>query len=138
MIDEMEEEYMKKKLMMTMVFILCIASMFLPWFKTQDHEVVSGLILFDNPIALACIVLAFIGIWDIGSHGEIIGRIGFIGIIAMEIYEFLTWHILRITGEFSLQLSIDLSNQEFYLALLWTCIAFIIYHCMHHRINLTL
>ncbi len=130
---------MKKKILMTLIFILCLSTMLFPWFgKMQGMDDISGLILLKNPVAVTCIILTFIGIWtDFGKNSEIIGAIGLIGIIIMEIYEFLTWHILTITGHFDLNLSIHSSYPEFYLAILCTFITYIIYKHFYQKIDLT-
>lgn len=44
--------------------------------------------------------------------------LGLVGMIVSEIYEFLTWHIETITGEFSIQTSFNWAFPEFYLGLL--------------------
>ena len=42
---------------------------------------------------------------------------GTVGIVLSEIYKFLTWHIMNITGEFSLQTSLRFAFPEFYIGL---------------------
>lgn len=130
---------MKRKIIMTVILALSLLTMIWPWFGGAiGVQEVYGLIMLDNPIALTCMILSFVGIWtNFGRNSEIIGSIGMLGIIAMEIYEFMTWHILTISGRFDLGLSIDLSYPEFYYALFSIIITYIIYKIMNKKINLT-
>ena len=55
-----------------------------------------------------------------GKNRKISDTVGFLGclsIVAAEIYEFLTWHILTVSGKFSLDLSFRLAYPEFYIGL---------------------
>lgn len=113
---------------MTVMYILCLSTMLWPWFKDmQGVQAVYGTIMLDNPIALTCMIFVFVGIWIENDYGRIFGNIGLVGIIAMQIYEFMTWHILTISGHFDLRLSFHLSYPEFYYAVLSTVIIYIIY-----------
>ena len=47
----------------------------------------------------------------------IIALIGCIGIVAAEIYGFLTWHIMTISGHFSIGMSFRFAYPEFYIGL---------------------
>lgn len=100
-----------------------------PWFGgAEGIQEVYGLVLLKNPVSLTCILLIYIGIWtDCGKNSEVIGVIGFCGVLVMQIYEFLTWHILTITGHFDLELSMRLSHKEFYIALACIVICLAIY-----------
>ena len=130
---------MKRKIIMSVALSLSLLTMLLPWFGgMKGVEEVYGVILLDNPVALTCILLAFVGIWtNFGYNSEIIGSIGMIGIIVMEIYEFMTWHILTISGQFDLNLSIALCYPEFYLALVCIVVTYIIYKYTNKKMNLT-
>lgn len=50
-----------------------------------------------------------------------------IGIVVSEIYKFLTWHTLTVTGEVSLQNSIRLAFPEFYIGLTISLVMVIAY-----------
>lgn len=73
-----------------------------------------------NPIGILSVVLFLAGVW-IPFHNEsvnkILGAMGVIGIVVSEIYQFFTWHIATITGEMSLQNSLNLAYPEFYIGL---------------------
>ena len=124
---------MKRKIIMSIVLTISLLTMLLPWFGGyRGVSEVSGFILLDNPIVFACIILAYVGIWtNLGRNSEILGSIGIIGIMVMEIYEFLTWHILTITGRFDLRVSFDWCYPEFYMALLCIVLTFVIYKRMY-------
>ncbi len=120
---------MKRKIIMTIVLTLSLLMMFFPWFGgAEGIQEVYGLVLLKNPVSLTCLLLISIGIWtDCGKNSEVIGVIGFCGVLVMQIYEFLTWHILTITGHFDLELSMRLSHKEFYIALACIVICLAIY-----------
>ncbi|MCD7949097.1 MAG: hypothetical protein LUG12_02380 [Erysipelotrichaceae bacterium] len=119
---------MKDKCMITICLILCLMMMLFPWFHYNGINV-TGLIMFQDPIALTCIILSFIGIWGhFGMNSPILGHIGLIGLFVMEIYEFMSWHVLTVTGHYSLFWSINASYPTFYMALFITFITNIIYH----------
>jgi len=120
---------MKRKFIMTGMLTGSLLTMFWPWFGgTRGVQTISGLILLENPIALTCMILAYIGIWsDYGKNSEILGMIGLLGIAVMEIYEFFTWHIITITGHFDLRLSIEWCYPEFYIALFSMIMTLLIY-----------
>jgi hypothetical protein len=129
---------MKRKIFLTVLFMMSLVTISLPWFGGNHIETVYGWVLLDNPIALTCIVLAFFGIWtDYGKNSEIIGSIGMIGIIAMQIYEFLTWHIISLSGHFDLGLSIDLCYPEFYFSLGCVFVTYVVFRYIYKKINLT-
>ncbi len=56
---------------------------------------------------------------------NILASLGFGGIVCLEIYHFLTWYILTITGEFSLLTSFNWAYPEFYGALIIAFSAFV-------------
>lgn len=130
---------MKKKIILSIALGLSLLTMLLPWFGgVKGVQEVYGILLLENPIAFACMILAFAGIWtNYGRNSEIIGSIGLLGILVMEIYEFLTWHILTITGEFSLSLSLDLCYPEFWIAVLCSIATLSLYKLMNNK-HLTL
>lgn len=126
---------MKRKIFMSIALVISLLTMLLPWFGgAKGVQEVYGILLLENPIAFACIILAFVGIWtNYGRNSEIIGSIGLMGILAMEIYEFLTWHILTITGEFSIHLSLDLCYPEFWIAVLCIIATLVLYKYTNHK-----
>ena len=56
-----------------------------------------------------------------------LGALGTIGIVASEIYEFFTWHIMNITGEMSFHNSVKLAFPEFYVGLAASLMMMIFY-----------
>lgn len=131
---------MKKKIIMTIALCICLSTMLLPWFGgLKGVQEIQGYHMLNNPIAVTCIILSFIGIWtNFGRNSDIIGSIGFIGIIGMEIYELLTWHILTITGYFDIALSLSLAYSEFWFAFACTIITYIGFKFMNRNNRLYL
>lgn len=130
---------MKRKIVMTFIFIMSLSTMAMTWFGGQRGvQEISGFIMMNNPIAVTCIILTFIGIWaEWGYTSYMLSWIGLTGLIAMEIYEFLTWHILTISGTFNLSISFDLCYPEFFIALMSTFITFLIYKHYFYKSDLT-
>jgi len=125
---------MKRKIIVCLALILSFITLTFPWFTTEGIDIITGMSLFHNPIAVTCMILALIGTFgEFGDNGEIIGSIGILGLIVMEIYEFLTWHIITITGRFDLSFSIQSCFPQFYIAVLCLIITFIIYRCTYHK-----
>ena len=57
---------------------------------------------------------------------KLMGLLGTIGIVISEIYKFFTWHVMNITGEISLQHSIQLAFPEFYFGLVVSIIMVVV------------
>ena len=75
----------------------------------------------------------FAGVWASFENekiNKILGILGTIGIVVSEIYEFLTWHIMNITGKMSIQNSIEFAFPEFYVGLLISLIMIFVYLCI--------
>ena len=113
--------------------------MLMDWFGGQRGvQDISGLILLNNPIAVACMILTLIGIWThYGETSYMLIYVGLTGIMMMEIYEFLTWHILTISGSFNLVLSFDWCNPEFYIAVMSMIATLLIYRYYFQKMDLT-
>lgn len=127
---------MKQKIILTVLFVLSLMTMILPWFGYHESEIVYGTILLHNPISVTCIFLVFIGIWHTSKTGDILGNIGLIGIVAMQIYECLTWHILTMTGQLSISLSLSLCYPEFYFACLCMIVMLVIYRIYYRQYSM--
>lgn len=125
---------MKNKVLMIGILMINCLIMFFPWFKgINGSQVIYGTIMLENPIAVTCLLFCFIGIWIRQEYGQIIENIGWIGMIVMQIYEFLTWHIRIAGGNIDIQLSSTLAYSNFYLAVICSIISFIIYRVsMYH------
>ena len=127
---------MKKKILMMSILLLNCLIMWFPWFKTMDgNRNIHGLIMLKNPIALTCLILCFIGIWIKHQYSEIFETIGCIGMMTMQIYEFLTWHIRISGGSIDFQLSCQLTYSYFYLAVFISMISYIIYKFILGRLK---
>ena len=127
---------MKKKILMICLLLLNCVAMTFPWFKTVDgNQNIYGFILLQNPIALTCLLSCFIGIWMKYRYSHILETIGWLGIIIMQIYEFLTWHIRTGGGSINLQLSCHLAYSYFYLAVMISIISYIIYKIYFYKIS---
>ena len=58
---------------------------------------------------------------------KVLGGTGVIGVVISEIYKFLTWHIANITGELSINNSIEFAFIEFYVGLSISIIMVFVY-----------
>lgn len=113
---------MKKKIILSIAFIFSLLPMLLNQYGgAKGVQEISGLGNLFNPIGIISVLLFIIGVW-VSFKKTIINRVlsitGVIGIVVSEIYQFLTWHILTITGEMSIKNSINLAFPEFYIGLL--------------------
>ena len=86
--------------------------------------------LLLNPIGIISVLLFITGIWVPLKNkriNRILGALGTIGIVASEIYEFFTWHIMNKTGEMSFHNSIELAFPEFYVGLAVSIMMMVVY-----------
>lgn len=122
---------MKKKVILTIAFVISLLPMLLSQYGgMKGVQEISGLINLVNPIGIISVLLFIIGVWVIFKNkkiNKILGGIGTIGIVVSEIYNFFTWHILTITGEMSLQNSINFAFSEFYIGLAISVVMVILY-----------
>ena len=122
---------MKKKVILTIAFVISLLPMLLNQYGgMKGVQEVSGLGNLFNPIGLVAVLLFIIGVWvsfkDVKIN-KILSILGVVGIVISEIYQFLTWHILTITGEMSLQNSINFAFPEFYIGLAISLIMVVAY-----------
>ena len=112
---------MKRKVFMSVCFFVSLLPMLLNQYgAAKGVQEITGLINLLNPIGIVSVLMFLMSILcDFKKQiaGKILGAAGVIGIVVSEIYSFLTWHILTITGEMSLQHSINLAFPEFYFGL---------------------
>lgn len=119
---------MKRKIIVSLVLLLDIVFMFNPWFKgIQGVNDIEGTIMLNNPIAFCCLIFVFIGQWIEHEYGDMLVHFGWIGMIVMQIYEALTWHIRLLGGSFDLGLSLELCYPIFFVALMWLSFSFLVY-----------
>lgn len=112
---------MKRKICWSAAFAASLLPMLLHQYGgARGVQEISGLINLLNPIAVVSAVLFVLGVWAPrqGPAARLaLGGVGAWGIVAAEVYTFLTWHIETITGAFSLQSSVRLAFPEFYVGL---------------------
>lgn len=113
---------MKKKVVLTIVFIISLLPMLLNQYGgARGVQEITGLINLLNPIGIVSVMLFAVGVWipfRMKLIGKVLGASGVIGIVLSEIYKFFSWHVLTITGKVSIQNSIQLAFPEFYIGLL--------------------
>lgn len=130
---------MKKKIMLSIAFIFSLLPMLLNQYGGgKGVQEISGLINLFNPIGIIAVLLFFIGVW-ISFKNAIVNRIlsilGIIGIVFSEIYQFLTWHVLTITGEMSIKNSINFAFPEFYIGLIISLIMIVAYFIIDKKVK---
>ncbi len=109
------------------LFVILISTSF-SWFgASRGVQEIQGTMIFYNPITfLFLIILAVSFIQKRKKVYDIMSSVGFLGILVVEIWCFLTWYILTITGEFNLYYSFEWAYPEFYVVFVITFIACII------------
>ena len=116
-----ECEWMKKKIILSIAFLISLLPMlFNQYGGLKGVQEITGLINLLNPIGIVSVILFVLGVWFPFKKRVVsksLGALGVIGIVVSEIYKFLTWHTLTVTGEVSLQNSIRLAFPEFYIGL---------------------
>ena len=122
---------MKKKIILSVLFIISLAPMLLNQYgSARGVQEISGLINLFNPIGIISTILFIIGVWIPFKNkriNKILGFIGVLGIVISEIYNFFTWHVKTITGEISFQNSINFVFPEFYIGLVISLVMVIAY-----------
>lgn len=122
---------MKKKRILTIAFVISLLPMLLNQYGgLKGVQEISGLINLFNPIGIIAVILFIIGVWVSFKNkrvNKILGTLGVIGIVISEIYKFLTWHILNITGKMSIKNSIEFAFPEFYVGLVVSLIMIVAY-----------
>ena len=129
---------MKKKNILTIAFLISLLPMLLNQYGgLKGVQEITGMINLLNPIGLGAVVLFFIGVWvdfQKPMANTILGAIGVIGVVLAEIYEFFTWHVMTITGEISIQHSIQLAFPEFYFGLVVSISMVVLYFVVNKKI----
>ena len=129
---------MKKKIILSAVFIVSLLPMLLNQYGgLKGVQEITGLINLLNPIGIVSVVLFIVGIWvpmKKTGFNKVMGILGTVGIVILEIYKFFTWHVMTITGEINLQHSIQLAFPEFYVGLVVSIIMVVVYIVVEKRI----
>ncbi|MFI3326315.1 MAG: zf-HC2 domain-containing protein [Clostridia bacterium] len=117
-----------QKLINGMFLFVILISTSLSWFGvSRGIQEIKGSIIFYNPTTiLFLLILAVSFILKRKIVYDIMSGVGFLGILAIELWCFLTWYILTITGEFNLYYSFEWAYPEFYVVFVITFIACII------------
>ena len=120
-----------KRIILTLLFITSLLPMLMNQYGgLKGVQEISGLINLINPIGIVSLIFFIMGVWlplKNDKISKLIGGIGVIGMVISEIYKYFTWHILTITGEMSIQNSIEFAFPEFYIGLAISLIMVIIY-----------
>lgn len=107
---------MKNKKLIIGAFIISLLPMLLPQYGgCKGVQEINGIVNLLNPIGILAVIAFFTGVL---FNKNILGLIGCTGIVAAEIYKFLTWHIKTISGQFNIGTSFNLAYPEFYIGLL--------------------
>ena len=130
---------MKKKLILSTAFVLSLSPMLLNQYGgLKGVQEITGLINLLNPIGIISVVLFFTGVWvtfNNHAYNKLLCTLGTIGIVASEIYKFMTWHVMTITGEINLYQSIRLAFPEFYFGLFISLVMIIVYYVIDDNMH---
>ena len=122
---------MKKKIILSATFVVSLLPMLMNQYGgLKGVQEITGMINLLNPIGIISVVLFVIGVWMSFKKpiiNTVLGALGTIGIVISEIYKFFTWHVMTITGEISIQNSIQLAFPEFYIGLAVSLIMVVAY-----------
>ena len=129
---------MKKRIILSAAFIVSLLPMLLNQYGgLKGVQEITGLINLFNPIGIVSVVLFIVGVWvpmKKPVFNKVMGILGTVGIVISEIYKFLTWHVMTVTGEISIQHSIQLVFPEFYIGLVVSIIMIVVYIVVEKRI----
>lgn len=130
---------MIKRIILSMTFILSLMPMALNQYGgLKGVQEISGFINLFSPIGVISVLMFIIGVWipfEKEIINKILGLLGTIGIVISEIYKFFTWHVMNITGEISLQNSIELAFPEFYFGLVVSIAMVVVYLIIDKKVS---
>lgn len=131
---------MKKKVILSSAFIISLLPMLLNQYGGRKGvQEITGLINLFHPVGLLSAALFIAGVWVPFKKrltGKLLGAFGTIGIVASEIWNFLTWHVMTITGEVSLRNSIRFAFPEYYFGLAVSLAMVAAYFLIDAKMNL--
>ena len=128
---------MKKKRTLAVACLISLRPMILNQCGgMKGVQEITGMINLLNPIGIAAVILFTVGVWVPFKKpitNTVLGAAGVIGIVLSEVHKFFTWHVMNITGEMSLQNSVELAFPEFYIGLALSVAMVIFYFvlCRH-------
>ena len=132
---------MKKKIILSIAFIISLLPMFLNQYGgLKGVQEITGLINLLNPIGMVSVILFAVGVWFPFKEqvvGKSLGVLGTIGIVVSEIYKFFTWHVMNITGEVSIYKSIRFVFPEFYIGLVISILMVVTYFVIDKKVSAT-
>ena len=130
---------MKKKLILSVAFVISLLPMLMNQYGgLKGVQEITGMINLLNPVGILSAIAFFVGVWlPFGKIGinKMLGAIGVIGIVISEIYKFFTWHVMTITGEISIQNSIQFAFPEFYIGFAVSLIMVVAYFVINKVIK---
>lgn len=119
------------KITLSIAYLVSLLPAMLPQYGgMRGVQEISGCINLFHPIGLISVALFYIGLWVPVKNDfarKAVSLAGCLGMVVSEIYHFLTWHILTITGKFSLAASFRLAYPEFYVGLVFSVIMTALY-----------
>lgn len=125
---------MKRKIFLTIAFIISLIPMVASQYGgIRGVREISGLANLWNPLGIIAVILFLIGLWFPFKKvriGQILAIVGLIGVIAAEIYTFLTWPIPTYQDHINLGYSFENAFPEFYLGLTTSALMLITYVCV--------
>lgn len=125
---------MKRRVFLTIAFVISLIPMFANQYGgVRGVREISGLNNLWNPIGIIAAILFLIGLWVPfkNAHiGKTLSIVGLIGVIAAEIYTFLTWPIPAYQESLNLAFSFENAFPEFYLGLTTSALMIVTYVCM--------
>ena len=128
---------MKTKTFLSVCFFVSLLPMMLNQYgAAKGVQEITGLINLLNPIGIASVLMFLMSIlcnFEKQNLNKFLGAAGVIGIVVSEIYTFLAWHILTITGEMRLQHSINLAFPEFYFGLVASLVMVLLYFVVNRK-----
>lgn len=124
---------MKKRLVLSAAFLVSLTPMLLNQYGGHKGvQEISGFINLLNPIGVISVCLFGIGVWGVFKRehrNRILYIAGTVGMVAAELWQFFTWHVMTITGKVSLQTSIRFAFPEFYIGLV-VSLAMVAFACL--------
>ncbi len=116
-----------QKVILTIILMLNLAMMLRDWFGGIGNISFSGTIILFNPITVFVILVILWGIWHNfkGNKNKFFVIFGILALLFIEIYYFLTWHLMGELNYFSIIASVDLAYPEFFIGIITTIILLI-------------
>ncbi len=117
----------KQKIVSGVLLVIILLSTMMSWFGgCRGVQEIKGTLILLNPITILFVLIVIVSLFIKNLKQSIIIRtIGFLGIVVIEVWYFLNWYILTITGKFSFSTIFNLTYPEFYLSLIIACVPLI-------------